>query len=186
MRKLAVVLIVPLCLLCFWAVSTSGIRAPETGEVPEKALPRFHKVNGDLYRGGMPEEEGFRYLRDIGIKTVVNLRKNDDERSRVESLKMKYVHIPLSAMGGIDDSSIREFFKIVNDPDSCPVFVHCRRGADRTGTMVAFYRIAFEGWEPERAYREARDIGLSWWYFKLRKQIRNFDPKRFSEFIPSK
>ncbi len=155
-------------------------------EIPEKALPRFHRVNQDLYRGGMPREDGFRFLKKMGIKTVVNFRNDNDEKSLVESLGMKHVHIPLTASRGIADFYIQEFFKVVNNPANYPVFVHCRRGADRTGTMIAFYRIAFEGWDPEQAYREARNIGLHWIYFKLRKQIRSFNPEPFSELVPAK
>ena len=42
-----------------------------------------------------------------------------------------------------------------------PVFIHCRRGEDRTGVMTAIYRVAKQGWQPERAYAEARLLGLS-------------------------
>ena len=163
---------------------TPAAFAQEPSDIPEELIPRFHEVNSGLYRGGMPGEEGLGCLQKMGVKTIVNLRDDKDERDIVEKLGMRYAHIPLTASKGIPDSSIREFFKIVSEPENRPVFVHCRRGADRTGTMIAFYRIAFEGWDRERAYREARDIGLSWWYFKLRKQIRNFDPKPFAEPIP--
>ena len=161
----------------------AGISAQESIDIPEKALPRFHKVSEDLYRGGQPEKNGFEILKKMGIKTVVNFRENIDEQPVVRNLGMELIHIPLTARGGIDDRSIREFFSILNNPDNYPVFVHCKRGADRTGAMIAFYRIAFEGWDPEKAYKEARDIGLRWWYFKLRKQIRNFNPEPFSDLI---
>ncbi len=164
--------------------SIQAAHADNLPEIPEKALPRFHKVNETLYRGGMPKEDGFRFLKKMGIKTIVNFRNGNDEQPLVESLGMKLVHIPLTASRGIPDFYVQEFFKVVNNSDNYPVFVHCRRGADRTGTMIAFYRIAFEGWDPEKAYREARDIGLHWWYFKLRKQIRSFNPEPFSELIP--
>jgi protein tyrosine/serine phosphatase len=54
------------------------------------------------------------------------------------------------------------------------VFVHCRRGADRTGALVGFYRIARNGWSAERAYDEARAIGMRSWYTGLRRQIEEF------------
>ena len=37
------------------------------------------------------------------------------------------------------------FLKIVTDPESGSVLVHCLHGADRTGTMCALYRVAVEG-----------------------------------------
>ncbi|MEJ2108981.1 MAG: tyrosine-protein phosphatase [Acidobacteriota bacterium] len=174
-----------LCIFLFFLGTTGRTGAQTSSDFPKKALPRFYQVNETLFRGGMPKEEGFRYLKQMGIKTIVNFRNDNDERQLVESLGMRHVHIPLTATRGISDYSIQEFFKALNSAGNQPVFVHCQRGADRTGAMIAFYRIAFEGWDPERAYKEAREIGLRWWYFKLKKQIRMFDPAPFSEIIPS-
>jgi protein tyrosine/serine phosphatase len=42
------------------------------------------------------------------------------------------------------------------------VFVHCRRGVDRTGTIVACYRIAHDHWENRKALAEAEANGMSW------------------------
>lgn len=160
--------------------------AQESMDIPKSALPRFHKVNDGLYRGGMPKKEGFRFLKKMGVKTVVNFRNDNDEQALVENLGMQYVHLPMTAAWGISDYSIQEFFKIAGNPESQPVFVHCQRGADRTGAMIAFYRIAFDNWGPERAYREARDIGLHWLYKNLKKRILEFDPGPFDELIPKK
>ena len=66
------------------------------------------------------------------------------------------------------------FFKIVDDVEQGHVFVHCHRGADRTGAMVAFYRIARQGWAAEKAAKEARDIGMRSWYKGLQAQIKAF------------
>lgn len=50
--------------------------------------------------------------------------------------------------------------KIANtDPVSGPVYVHCDGGRHRTGAMIAVYRMAIEGWDIQRAYREMRQYG---------------------------
>jgi protein-tyrosine phosphatase len=49
------------------------------------------------------------------------------------------------------------------DPANQPVFVHCEKGEDRTGALVAIYRIVKQGWTPERAYAEACSLGLTDW-----------------------
>ena len=129
-----------------------------------------------LYRGGQPERDGFRYLKNNGIKTVINLRTENDEEAIVKDLGMKYVHIPISIKpwSGIPSAAIVEYFKVLNDPANYPIFFHCRRGADRTGALAGFYRIAVQGWEPKKAYTEARQIGMRWWFQALKKQIHGY------------
>ena len=61
-----------------------------------------------------------------------------------------------------------------NNPENYPIFFHCRRGADRTGAMAAMYRIANQGWGAEKAYGEARNSGLRWWYVTIEKQSMEF------------
>jgi len=148
----------------------------EPGSATTKDIPRFQKVADGFYRGGQPVGGGFSFLKQQGIKTVINLREENDEESIVRGLGMNYIHLPMtvSVNSRIPDAAVQKYFKIMNDPANFPVFIHCKRGADRTGTMVGFYRIAFQGWNGERAYKEARDIGMRWWYPKLKQQLYDF------------
>ena len=140
-------------------------------------LPRFIEVHSGLYRGGQPTINGFEDLKKMGVRTVVNLRVDDSERRQVEALGMKYVHIPIDMpllqrpWRQIPDKSVDNFLRTVNDPANQPVFVHCRRGADRTGTMIALYRVKIDNWQATKAYDEARGIGLRWLYRGFRDQI---------------
>jgi tyrosine-protein phosphatase SIW14 len=140
----------------------------------EGAIPRFQRVTEGLYRGGRPTPAGLAFLKQKGVKTVVDLRSGDGEKALVEKLGMKYVHLPISAWHRVPDETIQTFFQIVRDPANQPVFVHCQRGADRVGVMVGFYRIAFQGWDGEKAYREARAMGMSWWFRGLKRQLYEF------------
>lgn len=144
----------------------------------DRNIPRFYKVADGFYRGGQPEGKDFEVLQKQGIKTVINLRPENDEKPIVESLGMSYVHIPLSAWDHVPDGAIETFFQTINDPANQPVFVHCRRGADRTGVMVGFYRIAFQGWDARKAHREARALGMRWWYRGLKHQLYEFAEKQ--------
>jgi len=142
-------------------------------------IKRFLQVGPNLYRGAQPDDEGFEFLRDMGIRTVISFRGDDSERRRVESLGMTFVHIPMTLVpfrARISDDDVSRFFTIVDDPSSGPVFFHCRRGADRTGAFTALYRIARQGWEIERAYKEAREIGLRWWYSSVKGQLKALAP----------
>jgi tyrosine-protein phosphatase SIW14 len=141
-----------------------------------KDIARFLKVDEHLYRGGQPTASGFNFLKQQGVKTIINLREENDEEAMVRSLGMNYIHLPMTVTptSRIPDEAILKFFKVMNDSANQPVFVHCKRGADRTGAMVGFYRIAVEGWEGARAYKEARDIGMRWWYPRLKSQLYDF------------
>jgi protein tyrosine/serine phosphatase len=164
----------------------SGAAQAASAAIP---IERFQQVDTFLYRGAQPSERDFRRLRQLGVATVINLRMEPDavktgEKRIVEELGMTYVSIPVedgnffTRSRTIPEAAIREFFRIVDEASRAgnPVFVHCHRGADRTGAMVAFYRIARQGWETARAEREARDVGMRSWYRGLQRQIRTFDP----------
>ena len=127
-------------------------------------VPNFHKVNDGLYRGGQPSHEGFESLAKLGIKTVVDLRipqsQSNWEKRLVESLGMRYVHIPLHGGETPSQMDIDRTFAILLDNAQWPVFIHCREGKDRTGMMVACYRISHDGWTNVRALAEAKSYAF--------------------------
>lgn len=121
-------------------------------------------------------------MKERGIRTVINLRQENGEEALVRQLGMQYVHIPISIHwwnDAIPDSAIQSVLSILRDPAQYPVFIHCRRGADRTGAMVGIYRIVEQGWSGPEAYKEARQIGMRWWYRGIKKRLETFDASRF-------
>ncbi|MBI4481548.1 MAG: tyrosine-protein phosphatase [Acidobacteria bacterium] len=171
--------------LSSFAAERDGLPLLETGGLAQQDelkehLPRFRQLNPGFYRGGQPSALGFQILRQHGIRTVVDLRGGNRARERqvVEQLGMKYVHIPLSGWRRITGSEVELFLKTVGEPANHPVFVHCRRGADRTGAMVGVYRISREGWTAKRSYQEARSLGLRWFYFGIKSFLYDFEKSR--------
>lgn len=150
--------------------------APGTSPAP---IARFLQLDRNVYRGGQPDADGFTYLRDLGIRTVISFRNDASERAAVEALGMRFVSIPVTfrAFGWGDDfdpADVQAFFAALDAPEAGPVFFHCRRGADRTGSFAAIYRIARQGWDIEKALDEASEIGMRWWYFPMRAKIAAF------------
>ena len=115
----------------------------------------LYKVSDTLYRGQQPTAEGFKELEKLGIKTVVNLRSLHSDRDELEGTVLEYEHIRMEAWDP-ESEEVKAFLEIATNPEKQPVFVHCMHGADRTGTMVAVYRIVVEGWETEKAAEEMR------------------------------
>jgi tyrosine-protein phosphatase SIW14 len=149
------------------------------GPLAEVGLPNFAKVDTGLYRGGQPTESGIEELARQGVATVLDLRRADEkpptraaERAAVERLHMAYQAEPMSGLGAPRRAVIERLLALIEDPGRGPVFVHCKRGADRTGTVVAIYRLRHDCWSAEEAIREARRRGMAWFEFGMRRLIR--------------
>lgn len=144
-------------------------------------VPNFHKVNDDLYRGGQPSLEGFKSLAKLGIRTVVDLRIPDGAANRekyvVESLGMRYVHIPLHGQETPTQGDVDEAFSVLMDSAQWPVFVHCREGKDRTGMIIACYRISHDGWTNMRALAEAKSYAVRQIKPAMESYINQYHPK---------
>ena len=153
-------------LLCA-AVAMSGCATARPSAGVAGDLPAFRQVDEGYYRGGQPSPEGLRRLARMGIRTVINLRHHttrmDEERRLAESLGMRWINIPIWYFWRPSDQQIRQFLVVATTPANRPVFVHCRQGRNRAGIMTAMYRVAYQGWEPKRAYAEGQDCGLTPW-----------------------
>jgi protein tyrosine phosphatase (PTP) superfamily phosphohydrolase (DUF442 family) len=117
------------------------------------------QVATNLYRGAQPTAEGFKQLKAMGIKTVVNLRAWHSDKDKVAGTGLKSVRFEMEPWHG-DENEVVEFLKVVTDTNNLPAFVHCERGADRTGMMCAMYRICVCGWKKPQAIDEMKKGGF--------------------------
>ncbi len=164
--------------------------------VADVPIARFHKVDEHLYRGAQPTSLGLTRLHALGVRTILNVRDDGDaavehERRLVESLGMQFVHIPIKDGNifnwsrRIPTDTVTRFFEVLASVPG-PVFIHCKRGTDRTGALVAIYRIAHNGWDAARALAEANERGMRPWYRGLRKQIETFDRSTIQGAVPTR
>jgi len=129
---------------------------------------RFARVAATVYRGGQPTLRDLEALRDLGVKTIVNLRREDSDAWRREELDAKrlglrFVHFPFYGVFGANETFLLPIVKELRKGD---VYVHCLHGRDRTSLMVALYRVLVENWEPQLAWKlEAIDYGSAQTYF---------------------
>ena len=89
---------------------------------------------------------------------------------------MRYVSIPFRGMSPPSPADVAKVLALFDDPSASPVFVHCRRGADRTGTVIACYRIAHNGWDNQKALQEAKQDGMSWTEVAMHHYVEHFQP----------
>ena len=148
-------------------------------------VPNLHRVNEALYRSAQPSKQGFAFLStkasllngDRSIKTVLSLRAFDDDAPLVpttsglqlEQIRFKTWHP--------ENEDVVKFLRIATTPAMQPVLVHCQHGSDRTGTMVAIYRIAVEGWSKAEAIDEMVNgrFGFHPMWANLRVYINELD-----------
>lgn len=141
-------------------------------------LPNFHQVNSQFYRGAQPSDGGIRKLAELGIKTIINLRGEDEitraDKREAEALGLRYVNIPMPELRRPSDEEVERVLAIINATEKQPVFVHCRHGRDRTGLIVAVYRIMHDGWTSKQAKTEAKLYGLSWMQVGMKDYISDY------------
>ena len=145
-----------------------------------QGIRNFERVDAHVYRGAQPSSQGFEYLASVGVKTVIDLREADD-RSRAEERivtadGMRYVNVPMTGLTPPTDAQITQILGLLEDQTSGPVFVHCMRGADRTGAVIAAYHIDHGGWDATRALDDAKRHSMSFFQIPRQNFIRNFRP----------
>lgn len=173
-RTLATLLLALLAQMDSHAVTTPAAAPgprPQNWAEPVAAsagLPNLHRVTSKLYRAAQPSKEGFVLLNtrpslakaDAPIKTVVSLRAfNDDSLLLPDHFSLYTEQIRFKSWHP-EDEDVVKFLRIATTPALLPVLVHCQHGSDRTGTMVAIYRIAYQGWSKAQATDEMVNGGF--------------------------
>jgi uncharacterized protein (TIGR01244 family) len=142
-------------------------------------IPNFHQVNDHVYRGGQPAAEAWPGLARLGVKTVIDLRREDEhstaaEAQAVSAAGMKYVNVPMKGVVAPTNEQIVTLLQLLNSGE--PIFVHCKRGSDRTGAVIACYRISHDQWDHKRALGEAKSFGMAWSQLGLKHYVTGFRP----------
>lgn len=141
-------------------------------------LPRFQQVSERLYRGAQPRAGGLSRLRELGIDTVINLRgvskQTRAEEAEAQAFGLHYFNVALPNWGRPQDERVRSILEIIAAPQNGRVFVHCRTGVDRTGMIVAIYRMTHEGRNGSDALTEAKRFGMHRIQFWIRDYIEDY------------
>ncbi|MFL6446797.1 MAG: fused DSP-PTPase phosphatase/NAD kinase-like protein [Bryobacteraceae bacterium] len=159
--------------------------ASNPGTAPD--INNFHQVNDHVFRGAQPSPLGLEQVGALGIKRVIDLREPGSstafEQKQLKKLGISYINIPFRHFSAPSDDQIEAVLKLLASAET-PTFIHCRRGKDRTGTAIACYRIQHDGWENERALREAKSYGMSSFERAMQQYILHFTPRVTPQLLP--
>jgi tyrosine-protein phosphatase SIW14 len=175
---LARTLSLPLALLVLFAIVASGCAGVPAKISPDDPAGNFVIVTpGELYRGGRPDEVGYDSLVNrLQVKTVINLENDDavvdEERTWAEERGIEYVSEPMTGTSTPNDEQVNRILALMADKEIYPVYVHCMKGQDRTGAIIALHRRYNEGWTAKAAYDEMQDYGFNGMLFALKGYVK--------------
>jgi protein tyrosine phosphatase (PTP) superfamily phosphohydrolase (DUF442 family) len=167
---------------CTIALFAAGLPLAATAGSAVPGVGNFQKVNEFVYRGAQPTDQGFQSLAKLGVHTVIDLQESGSARAigeekAVKAAGMEYINVPMEGMQTPSNESVSKVLTVLESGTNGPVFVHCHRGADRTGGVIACYRIEHDHWTNQKALSEARSMGMSWYQVAIQHYVQNYAPK---------
>ena len=168
--------------LAFWltisvlALGTFGVAA-DRGLPAQDGIGNFGRVSQTIYRGAQPDAVAIKNLQRLGVKTIIDLRLPNEglrgEPAEAAANGISYTNVPLRGMGRPTDDQVRQVLGLIEKLPG-PVFIHCKHGCDRTGTIIACYRIQHDQWSTANALKEAARYGISWFERGMRSYVLGF------------
>jgi protein tyrosine/serine phosphatase len=172
-RNVASVILVLLALTII--SQAQAVSDPKTAAI---RIKNFGQMDERFYRGARPKQEDFKDLAALGITTVIDLTEDptEAEKSTIEALGMKYVHIPMVEKKYPTEEATNMFLKVTHDPATGKFYVHCAGGRHRTGAMGAVYRYQNYNWNFDQVYAEMKkyDFYTSWGHGAFKDFVKDY------------
>jgi protein tyrosine/serine phosphatase len=146
--------------LPLWATTRSADWATP---VTLAGVPNLFRVTPTIYRSAQPTAEGFQALPALGVKTVINLRRRVDDAALAEGTGLTTLHIKITTRHINDnhgEAIVQALRALRDEQHNGPVLVHCTHGADRTGLIIALWRVLYQGWSRDAALTELEQGGF--------------------------
>lgn len=143
-------------------------------------IRNFAEVEPGIWRGQIPTRADLKELKAKGVKTIIDLQDEERhtavEEKDAKSLDLKYFNIPMRRSKSVDMEAFKKFLKIAKEPENKPLYVHCHGGQDRTGVMLALYRVEVDGWSHDKAYDEMLKHGYHRMFYRLKRSLYEYKP----------
>ena len=158
-----IVLIIALCGILMSCISTPALptnkRPLNWAQVIDPAT-NLYQVDKHLFRSQQPKPSDIAALQRLHINTVINLRHRQTDNDLSTSLPLTLINVPMQTWALSTDEVAQALIEIKNNSQQGSVLVHCQHGADRTGLVIAMYRIIEQHWSIEAARDEMKHGGF--------------------------
>lgn len=155
--------------LLFLIITTVTAQHPVAEKIilQNSKLDNLYQFDEGVYRSEQPSKKDFRALEAYGIKEVLSLRRFHSDDDEAEGTNIKLHRLKTHAHS-ISEKQVIEALKIIKDRQG-PILIHCRHGSDRTGAVLAMYRIVFQNYTKEQAIEEMKEGGFG--FHKIYRNI---------------
>lgn len=137
--------------------------AQEVTKPDVAGVRNFARLETTVACAGATGPEALPAIKKMGFVSVINLRVATENGANVEQEEaaakaagLRYFHVPFA--GKPDPDAAAAFLDAITTPGAEPAFIHCS-GGNRAATMWLIKRIAVDGWDTERAVKEAVALG---------------------------
>lgn len=170
-RRLCILLISLMTFSCL-ASPADAVQRPE--DWAESINPRnnLYQVTSSLYRSEQPKRFSVTELENLNIRTVINLRDWHKDDKVLGKTGIRLIHVPIKTWNIHDQQIAQALIEIDKGRQYGKVLVHCQHGADRTGLVIAMYRIIYQHWPLEKAKLEMKQGGYG--FHPIWKNIDHF------------
>jgi protein tyrosine/serine phosphatase len=118
----------------------------------------MYKVDEGVYRSEQPDKKQFEALEKYGIKEILNLRYWHSDNKHIKKTNLISHRVKMNAHNA-NDFDVVSALRIIKDTKGA-ILIHCHHGSDRTGLIVAMYRIVFQNVSKEDAISEMINGGF--------------------------
>lgn len=130
----------------------------------------FYQVDTQLFRSERFKADNADLLKKHGIGTIINLRQQ--RRDDAQAVDFQQINYPLKTWA-VTPEQLADILLMIDteQQQGKKVLIHCYHGADRTGIVIAMYRIVKQNWTIEQAKQEMLQGGYG--FHKIWKNLEN-------------
>jgi Protein tyrosine/serine phosphatase len=180
MRKLSSVILLLVVLLPLSAQTRNEKWAKS---VKSDYVENFFQIDDEFFRSANLSNNAFKELESLEIMEVINLRSYHSDIRESKGTNVKLYRVKMDAHH-IREKDVIEVLRIINKREG-KILVHCKHGSDRTGLIVAMYRIIFQDWSKEDATNELVNGGYGYHtiFSNIPKFIENANIDRIKKAV---